>query len=329
MNRLSKTVTGLSLVACSLVFTTAIAKAESAVPGTQPAKAYPLAEKSLLLDIKNTGAGLIAAGTRGHILRSEDGSSWEQVVVPVDSLLTSVSFADGMNGWVVGHDATILHTTDGGKSWTLQHFNPESGPLLDVAVASASEAYAVGSFGTFLSTRDGGKTWGPHEAPAVTDAGVHLYSIQRFPNGRWVTVGEMGFVAATDAEGEWQVLTSPYDGSFYSVAAVGEAGAIAVGMRGNAYVTDDLDAGDWRKLETGTLMGLTSVARLPSGRFAITGINRTLLVADVGGHVRSVKVPGEPDEMNTGSYNAMTIMDGQVFLASDEGVKLAIKSRKQ
>ena len=28
-------------------------------------------------------------------------------------------------GWAVGHDATILHTKDGGKNWTIQQFLPE------------------------------------------------------------------------------------------------------------------------------------------------------------------------------------------------------------
>jgi photosystem II stability/assembly factor-like uncharacterized protein len=39
--------------------------------------------------------------------------------LPVVTWLRSINFLDENNGWIVGGYGTILHTTDGGKTWRL------------------------------------------------------------------------------------------------------------------------------------------------------------------------------------------------------------------
>ena len=74
-----------------------------------------------LLDITRNGERLLAVGERGLIVISEDqGTSWRQIETPISATLTAVTFTDSDNGWAVGHAGTILHTADGGDSWTLQ-----------------------------------------------------------------------------------------------------------------------------------------------------------------------------------------------------------------
>lgn len=74
-----------------------------------------------LLDITHAGDRLLAAGERGVVILSDDqGQSWRQVPVPVSTTITALSFTDENRGWGVGHAGTILHTADGGDSWTLQ-----------------------------------------------------------------------------------------------------------------------------------------------------------------------------------------------------------------
>ena len=288
----------------------------------QPAEAYPMARDSLLLDVVDTGDALLAVGMRGHILRSTEGERWQQVNSPVDRLLTAISFADAKRGWAVGHDAAILNTSDGGETWALQHFDPQGqGPLLDVYFENAQRGYAIGAFGTFLGTNDGGQSWAPVDAPAVSDAAVHLYAMTRTPAGRYLMVGEMGSIFATDENGDWQQLDSPYDGSFYDVQALGAKGVLAVGMRGNAYVTTDLDEGQWRKIESDTLLGLTSITPLTSKRMLVTGLNRSLWVLDAPGHMTPIRVQ-DTEASNTGSLNAAVVRDGQIYLAGDQGIKV-------
>lgn len=140
------------LVAASLAVAT--------VAGAQePAIQAPLAAKALVLDIVQAGDRLVAVGDRGHVLYSTDGHDWTQAEVPVQALLTAVAYSDA-GLWAVGHDATIIHSSDGGEIWGLQHYHPElEQPLLDVHFFNASEGVAVGAYGLIMKTGDGGRTW--------------------------------------------------------------------------------------------------------------------------------------------------------------------------
>ena len=40
--------------------------------------------------------------------------------MPVSADLTALHFANAQQGWAVGHEGVVLHTPDGGASWTLQ-----------------------------------------------------------------------------------------------------------------------------------------------------------------------------------------------------------------
>lgn len=106
------------IFACSLLLP--LAATTSAVEPKVSLK-MPKVEKSLLLDVKTAGDRLVAVGERGHILFSDDqAQTWTQADVPLSQMITSVSFANEKEGWAVSHDAHILHTVDGGQSWTLQ-----------------------------------------------------------------------------------------------------------------------------------------------------------------------------------------------------------------
>ena len=74
-----------------------------------------------LLAVARAGDALISVGLHGLIQRSTDeGLSWQQVDSPVSSDLVQVRFRDARNGWIVGHDSVVLHTSDGGDSWQVQ-----------------------------------------------------------------------------------------------------------------------------------------------------------------------------------------------------------------
>ena len=86
-----------------------------------PALESPLAIKNLLNGVAVAGKRLICVGQRGHILYSDDqGKKWTQANVPVSSDLVAVSFPSPQNGWAVGHDGVVLHSSDGGSSWIKQ-----------------------------------------------------------------------------------------------------------------------------------------------------------------------------------------------------------------
>jgi len=126
----------------------------------RPAVQARLADKALLLDVINTGQQFVAAGERGIVLTSGDGQQWTQAeTVPVQSTLTRLAFV-GEQLWAVGHDSTIIHSSDAGRTWSLQNFEPENEePLFDVHFFDDRNGLAIGAYGLILHTDDGGQSW--------------------------------------------------------------------------------------------------------------------------------------------------------------------------
>jgi len=215
----------------------------------------PRARYELLLDVEHRGdKGFVTVGARGNLLLSTDGLKWEQKKVPVRAMLTAVDFVDAKKGWAVGHDATIIGTADGGETWELQNFDPElETPFLDVAFFDQNKGFAIGAYDLFFKTTDGGKTWEEYEEP-LSVGEWHLNGIARLNDGTMVIVGETGLVSrSTDAGETWQLIEGPYSGSYFGIKALGEKGAIVYGLRGHAFVTDDVSKS--RELPADTDLG--------------------------------------------------------------------------
>ena len=76
---------------------------------------------------------------------------------PHDDLF-SVSFSTEAKGWACGRWGTILHTSDGGKTWAAQHSGTDF-TLTGIYFVNEVLGWAVGAEGTILHTGDGGRTW--------------------------------------------------------------------------------------------------------------------------------------------------------------------------
>jgi len=205
---------------------------------------FPLAASGLMLDVVNTGKHLIAVGDRGTILVSNNGKDWAQVKAPVRSALTAITFADENTGWAVGHDAVIIKTADGGKTWALQNFQPElEKAFLDVIALDSSNVIAVGAYGLMPQSAYGGTTWTTPTAEAIRIDELHLNGISKLANGTLLVVGEQGTIGISGDNGaNWEKVTSPYEGSLYGSLPVGESGAMIYGLRGNVFTATTLAA---------------------------------------------------------------------------------------
>src|SRR5579864_1660032 len=62
------------------------------------------------------------------------------------------------NGWVVGDNGTILHTSDGGATWRPQA-SGMSDALFGVSFVDTNNGWAVGEPAAILHTSNGGATW--------------------------------------------------------------------------------------------------------------------------------------------------------------------------
>lgn len=241
----------------------------------------PLAERSLLLDATLAGSRVVAVGERGHVLLSE-GQGWRQVKVPTRSMLTSVAApGSGSQVWVVGHDAVILHSADGGENWARQYFAPdEQSPLFVVWFENQRHGLAVGAYGLALETSDGGETWRRRE---IDPEERHLYAITQDARGTLFIAGESGALFGSDDLGKtWRALESPYAGSFFGALATADGGLLIFGLRGNLYRSSDRGQ-SWARVETGTTASLMSGLQNAAGRVVLVGLGGTILVSDDDG----------------------------------------------
>ena len=143
------------------------AKTAATDPALLDAEMLPRASRSLLLDAVRTNAGYFAVGERGHVLMSDDGTQWRQAAVPTRATLTTIASADGIL-WAAGHDGVIVHSTDGGQTWTRRRAAPwsydivdpsEGVPVMDLLFTDARNGIAIGAYSLMLVTSDGGITW--------------------------------------------------------------------------------------------------------------------------------------------------------------------------
>lgn len=274
------TAAALLLVACLLPVGTSANQERSEIA--------PLASQSLLLDIARAGKRLVSVGERGHVLISDDnGSTWQQVNVPTRSQLTAVFFTDADHGWAVGHDAVILHTSDGGKQWALQHRDEQyDDPLLDVWFKDSRHGFAVGAYGMFLSTDDGGKSWDRRQ---ISDDDFHLNAITALPGGELVMAAEQGHIyQSQDAGYNWSELPSPYSGSWFGIMATGHDEIIIYGLRGHMYRSSD-GGRHWCAVDTGTEASLMASATASDGTIIVVGLGGTILTSQDNGRSFSAK----------------------------------------
>ncbi|QFU23100.1 hypothetical protein FM038_013740 [Shewanella eurypsychrophilus] len=225
----------------------------------------PLAINSIVLDIVSKGSTAIAVGERGHAFIFDEQASpqWKQVQTPTKAHLTKAFLITPQKGWAVGHDATILYTHDGGRTWLLQMESEEiEKPLLDIHFFDENNGIAIGAYGLFFRTQDGGQQWvaeyhqsllfeedidylaelkAEDEALYLSERSTllpHFNRVIQAKDGQLVMVGELGLVAVSNDQGKrWQKMDFIYEGSLFNAIYFKES-LFVMGLRGHVFKAD-------------------------------------------------------------------------------------------
>ncbi|MDJ0654934.1 MAG: hypothetical protein QNJ40_12305 [Xanthomonadales bacterium] len=310
----------------------------------------PRAADSILMDMTPVEGGYVAVGERGHALVSTDGESWSQSETPTRSSLTAV-WAIGPEVWAAGHDAVILHSSDGGVTWARQYVaedvnDPDlNRPLLDVFFVDSDNGFAIGAYAFYLRTRDGGETWEEldfnslvasgdeaevvEEESADDDGGYqdysdfedeffdyHLNGMARLADGTLFIAAEMGNAFVSRDSGEsWIPVMMPYEGSMFGALATAHGTLVSYGLRGNAF--ESRDGGEsWIVLETGTLNSLFGATNGADGSLVLVGANAEFLVRSA---------PGSPIESRPHAGGddiaAVAVVEDGFVIVGEEGAE--------
>ena len=123
-----------------------------------------------------------AAGPGKFVRTVDGGESWEDPIrgSELEGYLhcTSVHFVDRRRGWLAGLDASLLHSEDGGDTWTRVPLplRPNEHPSLrDVYFLDDRLGWIVGEEGSIFHSADGGESW------VLQENGVPV--VRRIPKG--------------------------------------------------------------------------------------------------------------------------------------------------
>lgn len=283
-----------------------------------------MARKEILVAVAQAGPRLVAAGLRGLIIYSDDrGASWKQAAVPVQSDLTALDFLDARQGWATGQDGVILHTLDGGSSWTRQfdgrgnlafvdfyqkrvdqgdatakpyvdamklntHDGPDL-PYLDVLFENDHDGYAVGPFGMLIVSHDGGAHWSPWLDHIDNPQFLYLNSLARIDGDIYIA-GEKGKVYRLDrTRGQFVAMDTGYAGSLFGITGTSKA-LLAYGLLGHAFRS--LDKGQhWQEVSTGVGSSIGGGMILAGDRAVlVTGSGQLLTGSPEDGALKPVTI---------------------------------------
>jgi photosystem II stability/assembly factor-like uncharacterized protein len=119
--------------------------------------------------------------------------------------LYAIDFLDSLTGWFVGAAGTVIHTSNGGKTWEMRNIGRIDVSLLAVDFINIRKGWVAGSLpgakGIILNTEDGGKSW---HVQYEEDRGD--FYVIRFINEKhgWVGGQRTGILYTTDGGKIWR-----------------------------------------------------------------------------------------------------------------------------
>jgi len=180
-----------------------------------------------------------AVGYNGTILQNIDGlgNTWYPLSSGTTKQLLSVFFFDQLNGWIVGQDKTVLHTTDGGTHWNSsyptgseQYFSVYFTSLLNGWIAGAANTNGV-----IKKTTDGGTTWTNSLIPTN-----RMNSIKFIDENIGCAVGDAGKIFFTSNGGtNWNSGSNSSTSDLKDVYLENDGEGWAVGYDGTIIYTSD------------------------------------------------------------------------------------------
>jgi len=223
-------------------------------------------------------------GDNNAVYRTADGGiTWHDVSDPAHSscVWQNVLATDFSSAWLSGADipdGRILHTEDGGMTWTS---HAESlivdYPMISITAWDDDNIWAVGHGFTILRTTDGGATWvnttpESHQGSPNDANGITLLS----ENEAWVVLDYGNIWKTGDGGVTWTVQSIPPDVSGYFLLRICAtdpqtawvSGGTAYGSTQEGVILHTTDGGgSWTRLDNGTypvLWGIDFENALPN-----------------------------------------------------------------
>lgn len=213
------------------------------------------------------GSRRIVAGLMGEIFTDDGSGKWQRSESGTQERALGASLDSSGTAMVVGSFGTMLHSTDGGKTW--KNVAPDWAPIFAgsdelsddfapsiyaVAIDDQGFGIAVGELSTVLRTEDGGASWqlalgGPVRG---SDRPSAIFGAAMRPDGVGYAVGQSGLILQTPDRGRtWCSIGSGTTANLMGVASFAGGRTLISGMRAMLLSLDD--GKSWKKMSGGDL----------------------------------------------------------------------------
>lgn len=234
--------------------------------------------------MRTSGFVMVAVGLVTLTLKAQ-AVCWDQVYSEQTAQqLLKVDFVSDQLGWAVRSSGlgsgSILHTVDGGETWTVQYST--SYRLENIDFADANNGLAVGYYSIFRTT-NGGLTWTRTNVDHATMLGVSFGDA----NNAWVVGddlagGDSPIWHTADGGASWSAQSSGTIYGLNEVAFANSTTGVAVGLGGIILNTTN-GGGTWVNRPSGTSYALNGVSLVNEIFGCAVGVHGTILFTSNSG----------------------------------------------
>lgn len=190
---------------------------------------------------------------------------WSVIQLPTKANIQDITFINPNHGWLVGSNATLLETTDGGETWQQYLLNlDEEKALLTSVSFSGKEGWIVGKPSILLHTEDEGKTW--TRIPLSSKLpGAPSTIVALGPKTAEMTTDVGAIYRTTDGGKNWKAMVQEAVGVVRNIERSPTGGYIAVSAKGNFYSTWEPGMNAWEPHNRNSSRRVQNMGFKPNG----------------------------------------------------------------
>lgn len=281
-----------------------------------------------LFDVHVIGSFGYVVGYGSAVYKSVDsGKTWSSLVLTIPANLKACYFSNKDTGFVIGENARIQKTNNGGSSWT-QKYVRTAAYGHDIQF-SGNQGIAIGKDMLAVSSDNLGETW---TVDTTIQINKNLNSVCILPNGMCWAVGDSGYIMSKHISRKaWTIIKYPSIINFNHISNIGNdeliicggmADTTQVGKYLNIFLLSSDSGKTWSSTAIPELKSINTAWFFTKDTGYLAGSNGLISKVYQPFATRGLQVPGTASALHKIYFdgkNGIIVGDGGVVLRTTNG----------